>query len=32
VMKRNMKPGDQILQQPPSGAGATLIIRFKLPR
>jgi 5-methylcytosine-specific restriction protein A len=32
VMKRNMKPGDQILQQPPSGAGATLIIQFKLPR
>lgn len=32
VMKRNMKPGDQILQQPPSGQGATLIIRFKLPR
>jgi hypothetical protein len=32
VMKRNMKPGDQILQQPPSGEGATLIIRFKLPR
>jgi len=32
VMKRNMKPGDEILQQPPRGAGATLIIRFKLPR
>ena len=32
VMKRNMKPGDQILRQPPSGEGATLIIRFKLPR
>jgi 5-methylcytosine-specific restriction protein A len=32
VMKKNMKPGDQILQQPPSGVGATLIIRFKLPR
>jgi type II secretory pathway pseudopilin PulG len=32
VMKRNMKPGDQIVQQPPSGQGATLIIRFKLPR
>ena len=32
MMKRNMKPGDEILQQPPSGAGATLIIRFKLPR
>ncbi len=32
VMKRNMKPEDQILQQPPSGTGATLIIQFKLPR
>ena len=32
VMKRNMKPGDEILQQPPSGEGATLIIRFKLTR
>ena len=32
VMIRNMKAGDEILQQPPSGVGATLIIRFKLPR
>ncbi|MFB0507622.1 MAG: hypothetical protein ACETWT_12905 [Thermodesulfobacteriota bacterium] len=32
VMKRNMKPEDQILRQPPSGEGATLIIRFNLPR
>lgn len=32
VMKRNMKPGDEILQQPPSGTGATLIIRYRLPR
>jgi 5-methylcytosine-specific restriction protein A len=32
VMKRNMKPGDEILQQPPSGAGATLFIRYRLPR
>ena len=32
VMKRNIKQGDQILQQPPSGQGATLIIRYKLPR
>lgn len=32
VMKRNMKQGDQILQQPPSGQGATLVIRYKLPR
>jgi hypothetical protein len=32
VMKRNMKPGDQIVRQPPSGVGATLIIRFTLLR
>jgi hypothetical protein len=32
VMKRNMKQGDQILQQPSSGQGATLVIRYKLPR
>jgi len=32
VMKRNMKPGDEILQQPRSGLGATLTIRFELPR
>jgi len=32
VMKRNMKPQDQVLQQPPSGKGASLIIRYKLPR
>ena len=27
VMKRNMKPGDQILQQPLKGQGANLVIR-----
>lgn len=32
VMKRNMKTGDQILQEPESGQGATLTIRYKLPR
>ncbi len=32
VMKRTMKPGDEILRQPPSGLGATLTIRFELPR
>ena len=32
VMKRNMKQRDQILQEPPSGQGATLVIRYKLPR
>ena len=32
VMKHNMKLTDQILQQPPSGQGATLIIRYNLPK
>jgi len=32
IMKKNMKNGDQILQQPPKGRGATLIIRYRLPR
>ena len=32
VMKRKMKPGDQVLQEPPSGQGATLVIRYRLPR
>ena len=32
VMRRNMKPGDQILQEPPSGQGATLLIHYKLHR
>ena len=32
VMRRNMKPGDEILHQPPKGAGATLVIRYALPR
>ena len=32
VMKKNMSQEDTILQQPPSGRGATLLIRFKIPR
>ena len=32
VMRRNMGVGDQIVQEPPSGQGATLIIRYQLPR
>lgn len=32
IMRRNMKKGDQILQQPPKEQGATLIIRYVLPR
>jgi len=31
-MKENMQPGDEILTQPPKGKGATLRIRYKLPR
>ncbi|RJX29194.1 MAG: HNH endonuclease [Dethiobacter sp.] len=29
IMKRNMKTADQILQQPPKGQGASLVIRYK---
>ena len=32
VMRRNMKPDDIILEEPPSGQGATLVIRYMLPR
>jgi len=32
VMKGEMKPGDQIIVQPPSGKGAPLTIRYCLPR
>lgn len=32
VMRENMRPGDQILAAPPKGDGATLVIRYKLPR
>lgn len=32
VMKRMMRHGDEILHQPPKGQGATLIIRYHLPR
>jgi len=32
VMRENMRPGDQILSAPPKGDGATLVIRYKLPR
>ena len=32
VMRSNMKRGDGILEEPPSGQGANLTIRFKLPR
>ncbi len=32
VMRSNMKSIDQILDEPPSGQGATLLIRYRLPR
>ncbi len=32
VMKNHMKTGDIILHEPPSDQGASLIIRYKLPR
>ena len=32
VMKANMGPGDLILKQPPKGKGASLTIRYMLPR
>ena len=32
VMRANMSTGDQILAGPPKGDGATLLIRYKLPR
>ena len=32
VMRQYMKPGDKILNGPPSGQGASLIIRYYLPR
>lgn len=32
AMRTNMKLGDEILHQPPKGNGATLCIRYRLPR
>ena len=32
VMRRMMQHGDEILYEPPSGQGATLTIRYHLPR
>jgi len=32
VMRAAMHPGDQILAAPPKGDGATLVIRYRLPR
>jgi 5-methylcytosine-specific restriction protein A len=32
VMERQMVPGDRVVRRPPKGKGATLTIRYKLPR
>jgi predicted RNA-binding Zn-ribbon protein involved in translation (DUF1610 family) len=32
AMRNHMQPGDEIVQAPPSGVGASLTIRYKLPR
>jgi hypothetical protein len=32
VMRASMKAGDVIVAQPPKGTGATLTIRYRLPR
>jgi len=32
AMRKEMKQGDQILNQPPKGNGASLTIRYQLPR
>lgn len=32
VMYRNLKEEDNIVEKPPTGRGATLTIRYKLPR
>jgi hypothetical protein len=32
VMRKNMMNGDEVLSAPPSGAGATLTIKYQFPR
>lgn len=32
VMRQNMRPGDSVINEPPKGAGAGLVIRYMLPR
>lgn len=32
VMRHNKKEGDELLYEPPKGKGATLKIRYKIPR
>ena len=32
VMYKHMQPGDEIVSQPESGKGASVVVRYKLPR
>jgi 5-methylcytosine-specific restriction protein A len=32
AMRAAMKPGDEIVKQPPKGSGASLVVRYQLPR
>lgn len=32
VMRKNLMRGDEVLSEPPSGAGATLTIKYLIPR
>ena len=32
IMRKNMMSGDEVLSEPPSGAGATLTIKYQFPR
>ena len=32
VMEREVRPGDRVVSAPPKGKGATLTIRYRLPR
>ncbi len=32
VMRKNLKSGDVIIHEPPSGEGATLTIKYQFPR
>lgn len=32
AMYEEMQPGDEIVEAPPQGRGATLVIRYRLPR
>ena len=32
VMRKNMKRGDEVMSEPPSGEGASLTIKYQFPR